>query len=293
MRPPRALLAAGAARAAGPRRSRSSSPAHRRRRPSRRGRAAAAPPRWSSRRVDRTLGARPAIWRLAARASPASDEVVLISTCTATSGTPGRSCARCATAAAIRGIDLWVIPTYNPDGLAAAHPQERPRRRPQPQLPLRWADLDGNYESGPRAAVGARDPGDDAVPARDPAATGSSASTSRSRRRHRHQGPDFARRVARKLNLPRKAFDCGGVCHGTMTMWFNHHFAGAALTVEYGARPSRRAGCAASGAPRSSSAVPSDRPRRVLPGGAQRPSKTGFSLATNAPRRPGGPRWRR
>jgi protein MpaA len=24
-----------------------------------------------------------------------------------------------------------------------------------------------------------------------------------------------------------------------MTMWFNHHFAGSALTVEYGARPPR------------------------------------------------------
>ncbi len=24
-----------------------------------------------------------------------------------------------------------------------------------------------------------------------------------------------------------------------MTMWFNHHFDGSALTVEYGARPSR------------------------------------------------------
>jgi protein MpaA len=25
-----------------------------------------------------------------------------------------------------------------------------------------------------------------------------------------------------------------------MTMWFNHHFRGAALTVEYGSHPSRR-----------------------------------------------------
>jgi hypothetical protein len=46
--------------------------------------------------------------------------------------------------------------------------------------------------------------------------------------------------VARALNLPRKTFSCGGVCHGTMTMWFNHRFRGAALTVEYNAHPSRR-----------------------------------------------------
>lgn len=52
--------------------------------------------------------------------------------------------------------------------------------------------------------------------------------------------PAFARRVADKLNLPRRSLTCGGVCHGTMTGWYNNKFAGAALTVEYGARPPRR-----------------------------------------------------
>ena len=51
--------------------------------------------------------------------------------------------------------------------------------------------------------------------------------------------PRFARRLARALRLPRTSLDCGGLCHGTMTMWFNHRFDGSALTVEYGARPSR------------------------------------------------------
>jgi hypothetical protein len=49
----------------------------------------------------------------------------------------------------------------------------------------------------------------------------------------------FARKVARKLDLPRKSFTCGGVCHGTMTGWFNDRFGGAALTAEFGAHPSR------------------------------------------------------
>jgi protein MpaA len=48
----------------------------------------------------------------------------------------------------------------------------------------------------------------------------------------------FARRVADVLELPAKTFDCGGVCHGTMTSWYNHRFKGAALTVEYGSSPS-------------------------------------------------------
>ena len=46
-------------------------------------------------------------------------------------------------------------------------------------------------------------------------------------------------RVARTLRLPSRTLDCGGVCHGTMTGWFNHHFKGSALTIEYGAHPSR------------------------------------------------------
>ena len=51
--------------------------------------------------------------------------------------------------------------------------------------------------------------------------------------------PRFARRLARALRLPPTTLDCGGLCHGTMTSWFNARFAGAALTVEYAARPPR------------------------------------------------------
>jgi protein MpaA len=32
----------------------------------------------------------------------------------------------------------------------------------------------------------------------------------------------FARRLGRALRLRRTSLDCGGLCHGTMTMWFNH-----------------------------------------------------------------------
>ena len=37
--------------------------------------------------------------------------------------------------------------------------------------------------------------------------------------------PGFSRQVARALGLPATTLDCGGVCHGTMTGWFNHSFA--------------------------------------------------------------------
>jgi protein MpaA len=52
--------------------------------------------------------------------------------------------------------------------------------------------------------------------------------------------PRFARRLARALRLPQTSLNCGGLCHGTMTGWFNHRFRGSALTVEYGVRPARR-----------------------------------------------------
>jgi murein peptide amidase A len=139
----------------------------------------------------------------------------------------------------ISGLDLWVVPTYNPDGLARhtrknAHGVDLNRN-----YPFHWANLDGSYESGPR-------------PASEPE-TRAMMRFLRDVRPSRilsfHQplyGVDtdtklagFARRTADKLNLPRKVFDCGGVCHGTMTSWYNHGFRGGAVTVEYGARPPR------------------------------------------------------
>ena len=140
----------------------------------------------------------------------------------------------------IVGIDLWVVPTYNPDGLAAgtrknAHGVDLNRNYPHD-----WADLDGNYESGPepksepetRAMIGfLRDVEPHRILSFHQPLYGVDTDT---------KNKTFARRTARVLQLPRKTFDCGGVCHGTMTSWYNHHFDGAALTVEYGAHPSRR-----------------------------------------------------
>ena len=139
----------------------------------------------------------------------------------------------------IRGVDLWVVPTYNPDGLARGTRRNAHGVDLNRNFPFEWADLDGNYESGPR-------------PGSEPETRAMMGFLQEIRPRRVlsfHQplvGVDtdtkdagFARRVARALRLPRKTLDCGGLCHGTMTMWFNHHFAGSALTVEYGARPPR------------------------------------------------------
>ncbi len=140
----------------------------------------------------------------------------------------------------VTGLDLWVVPVYNPDGFRArtrknAHDVDLNRN-----FPYRWKDLDGSYESGPRPAsepetravmrfLRRTDP--DWVISFHQPLRGVDTDTKR---------PAFARRVAHALHLPTSTLDCGGVCHGTMTMWFNHHFDGAAITVEYGASPSRR-----------------------------------------------------
>ena len=141
--------------------------------------------------------------------------------------------------APIRGLDLWVIPSYNPDGLAR-HTRKNARGVDlNRNYPYRWRELDGEYESGPRPASERetkavmrflRDVRPRWIVSFHQPLKGVDSDTKR---------PSFARRLAEHLNLPLKRFACGGVCHGTMTMWYNHHFAGSAITVEYGAHPSR------------------------------------------------------
>ena len=167
-------------------------------------------------------------------------KVVLIATMHGNEGAPRRILQTLRDGKPIHGIDLWVVPTYNPDGLARGTRKNAHGVDLNRNYPYHWADLDGNYESGPG-------------PASEPE-TKAMMTFLRDVRPSRilsfHQplhGVDtdtknkpFARRVARKLELPAKRFDCGGVCHGTMTGWYNDKFKGAALTVEYAAHPTRR-----------------------------------------------------
>ena len=106
--------------------------------------------------------------------------------------------------------------------------------------PVRWADLDGNVESGPR-------------PASEPETRAMMRFLDRVDPDHvvslhqplygidpRTKNPVFARRLAREMRLPIRTVTCGGVCHGTMTQWFNHRHDGDAITAELSAAPSQR-----------------------------------------------------
>ena len=50
--------------------------------------------------------------------------------------------------------------------------------------------------------------------------------------------PEFRDALARNLGLPKKAFLCGGVCHGSLTGWYTTHKFGVDETIEFGSSPS-------------------------------------------------------
>jgi hypothetical protein len=167
---------------------------------------------------------------------PGKKKVVLISLMHGDEPAPRRILTNLVDGPPVHGLDLWVVPVYNPDGFAHhtrknAHGVDLNRN-----YSYKWVNLDGNYESGPR-------------PASEPETRAMMRFLSRVRPAYIlsfHQPlhavditerPKFSKRVAHSLGLPMSRLTCGSTCHGTMTMWFNHKFKGFALTVEYGPHP--------------------------------------------------------
>jgi len=141
--------------------------------------------------------------------------------------------------ARIHGVNMWLIPVANPDGRARDTRQNAHGVDLNRNFPTGWVHTTGHYGSGPR-------------PASEPETR---ALMRFFKKVHPwrivsfHQplhGVDiadknvtFSRRLARALRLPAEKVTCGGVCGGTMTQWYNSHFKGTAITVEYGASPSK------------------------------------------------------
>ncbi|MFT4286666.1 M14 family zinc carboxypeptidase [Nocardioides sp.] len=138
----------------------------------------------------------------------------------------------------IRGVDLWVVPTYNPDGRAKGTRQNARGVDLNRNYPVGWIRTTGRYDSGRKPAsepetqammAFLREVDPDVVLSFHQPLNGVDTDTKR---------PAFSRKVAKTLHLPTRTLACNGSCHGTMTMWFNKRFDGIALTVEYGASPS-------------------------------------------------------
>jgi hypothetical protein len=141
---------------------------------------------------------------------------------------------------AVEGIDLWVIPTMNPDG-DARHTRQNARHVDlNRNWPDRWQPLTGEYNSGPR-------------PLSEPETRAMYRFLLDVRPHYivsLHQplhGVDttdggaldhaFRNRLATNLDLPLKAFRCWSICHGSMTGWYTTHRYGIAETIEFGWHP--------------------------------------------------------
>jgi predicted deacylase len=147
--------------------------------------------------------------------------------------------------APVQGVNLWVVPTMNPDG-DARHTRQNARGVDlNRNWPNNWAHLTGMYYSGPR-------------PLSEPETRAMWRFLRHIRPRYvvsLHQplyGVDkdagrgrayrsFRAALSRNLHLPVKAFRCWSVCHGSMSGWYQAHRIGvAAETVEFGWHPSHR-----------------------------------------------------
>ena len=146
-------------------------------------------------------------------------------------------------AARLRGLNLWVVPTMNPDGDAHhtrhnAHGVDLNRN-----WPYNWRHLSGTFASGPHAMS-------------EPETRAMHRFILRIKPRYvvsLHQplqgvdkfagsGPAYRRfrgALARNLGLPIKNFTCWSVCYGSLSGWYHHAGLGVAVeTVEFGADPS-------------------------------------------------------
>ncbi|MEJ7707825.1 MAG: M14 family zinc carboxypeptidase [Nocardioidaceae bacterium] len=142
---------------------------------------------------------------------------------------------------AIKGVHLWVVPRDNPDGVLRDERHNVHGVDLNRNFGVNWRPLTGYYYAGPaawsepetrslRGFLNRVDP--DYVVSFHSPLYGIDVYGAKDR--------PFARRLSKELALPIKEFDCAGVCHGTLTQWFNKRHAGACVTVELASDPADR-----------------------------------------------------
>ncbi|SDT14048.1 Putative peptidoglycan binding domain-containing protein [Friedmanniella luteola] len=132
----------------------------------------------------------------------------------------------------IKGVDLWVVPVLNPDGLVRDRRWLRGGVDLNRNFPHRWIE---RANSGPKA-VSAQET---KVTMRfldrvDPRYVVSWHQPLIGVDSYGVKDRRLMNRLSKGLGIKTRRLDCHGSCHGTMTGWFNAHHAGAAITIEYG-----------------------------------------------------------
>ena len=132
----------------------------------------------------------------------------------------------------ITGVDLWVVPVLNPDGLAKDRRWLSGHVDLNRNFPTSWTRR-ANSGSKPASAKETRVIMKflDRV---DPVYLVSWHQPLNAVDSDGVKDKGLMSRLADGLDLPKKPLTCGGECHGTMTQWFNANHDGAAITVEYG-----------------------------------------------------------
>lgn len=137
-------------------------------------------------------------------------------------------------------LDVWIIPTINPDGAVAGTRTNARKVDINRNFPNNWKkqNVGKPTYSGPSAAS---EPETKALKAfLDQVQPDFIASI------HQPFGgvgttekdPTFVRRLATNLGLPVESYNCSGVCRGSMTGWYNDTHEGVAVTIEYSPSPS-------------------------------------------------------
>ena len=143
------------------------------------------------------------------------------------------------------GLAVWLVPTMNPDGVAA-----------DARVNAGGVDLNRNFRrawvranqgtsrySGPRAASEPETRAVEALLARvDPNLVVIFHSPLNGVDTYGAKSPATVRALAAAAGFRSASFDCSGGCHGTLTQWFNHAHPGShgqAITFEFGASSPR------------------------------------------------------
>jgi len=193
-----------------------------------------------SRTIGHTVKGRGILaWRLGQPSSPR--KVVVLAAMHGNETGPSRILNNLRDGRPISGADIWVVPQYNRDGVVRRTRQNAHGVDLNRNYPRNWKRLTGTYNSGPRPAS---EPETKAIMAFlravRPSYVISFHQPLNGVGRTGGKGSAFVQRLHRGLRLPVKSFNCSGVCHGTMTEWFNANFPGVAVTVEYGRGLSKR-----------------------------------------------------